>query len=266
MIIFSELTLSAIEAACQAGAMLKEGFSKHFSWSYKEGDHNLVTEYDKKSEDYIVNFLHKKYPSHSFLAEESGESHTRDDAILWIIDPLDGTVNFAHKIPFFCVSIAAADSLGQLMCGVVFNPILNELFVAEKDLGAFLNHQPIHVTTTSALRQGILTTGFPYNVRENPLSCIEHFSSFAKMGLPIRRLGSAALDLAYTACGRFDGFFEVSLQPWDFSAGALLVKEAKGLVTTYDNHPLNVKKASSVVASNGRVHSEMLQVLQRRKF
>lgn len=259
---FSELTKNAVAAALQSGAILKKGFGSSFDWYFKEGDHNLVTEYDKLSEEQILSFLNSKYPSHGFLQEESGSWHVSDQEILWIVDPLDGTVNFAHSIPFFSVSIAALSPSGDILTGVVFNPMTNELFVAEKDKGAYLNNRPIFVSQTISLNKSFLATGFPYNVKENPLSCIEHFSQFAKMGVPIRRLGSAALDLSYTACGRFDGFFEVSLQPWDFCAGALLILEAKGNITTYQNTFLSYKEPSTVVASNAHLHSALVKVLQ----
>lgn len=262
--IFSALTQHAIQAALQGAAVLKKGFGTTFEWSFKEGDHNLVTFYDKESEKVIVKYLRSFYPHHSFLLEESGFLQGDIQDILWIIDPLDGTVNFAHNIPFFSISIAAMNPEGDLLLGVVLNPMSEELFVAEKNLGAFLNGQPICVSSNSLLSKSFLATGFPYNVKENPLSCIEHFSEFAKMGVPIRRLGSAALDLCYTACGRFDGFFEVSLQPWDFSAGALIVQEAQGVITNYQNLSLNFKKASPVVASNKKLHSALLNVLQKR--
>lgn len=263
---FSEITNYAIKAAFKSGSILKKGFGSYFTWFFKEDDHNLVTKYDKQSEDLIVSFLSSKYPSHGFLLEESGSLHVSNSEILWIVDPLDGTVNFAHSIPFFCVSIAAMDPSGELLTGVVFNPMTTELFVAEKNKGAYLNDKRISVTNTVSINKSFLATGFPYNVKENPLSCIEHFSHFAKMGVPLRRLGSAALDLSYTACGRFDGFFEVSLQPWDFSAGALLIKEAGGTVTNYHNTPLSCKEASTVVASNTHLHGDLLKVLQKKNF
>jgi myo-inositol-1(or 4)-monophosphatase len=260
---FSELSQHAITAALQSGALLKKGFGSSFTWFFKEGDHNLVTEYDKQSEDQIVGLLSAKYPSHGFLLEESGRLHVSKEEILWIVDPLDGTVNFAHSIPFFSVSIAALAPSGELLTGVVFNPMTNELFVAEKNKGAYLNQKQIFVTQTQLLDKSFLATGFPYNVKENPLCCIEHFSKFAKMGVPIRRLGSAALDLCYTACGRFDGFFEVSLQPWDFCAGALMIQEAKGRITNYHNAPLAYQEPSPVVASNAHIHSALVNVLEK---
>jgi myo-inositol-1(or 4)-monophosphatase len=261
--IFSELTHDAIKAAMQSADLLKKGFGSKFAWSFKEGDHNLVTEYDKNSEDIILSYLSTKHPSHGFLLEETGAYHISKDEILWIIDPLDGTVNFAHSIPFFSISIAALAPSGDLLSGVVLSPMTHEIFVAEKNKGAFLNNQKIFVTKTPTLKRSFLATGFPYNVKNNPLSCIEHFSDFAKMGIPIRRLGSAALDLSYVACGRFDGFFEVSLQPWDFSAGALIIQEAGGSITSYQNTPLSYKEASTVVASNKHIHKDLLTVLQK---
>ena len=211
---------TAIDAAQKAGKVLKKGFGTDYTISSKSQFHDLVTEYDHKSE-----------------------------AITWIIDPLDGTVNFAHGIPFFCVSIAAIQG-NVILCGVIYSPMTEELFTAETGGGAFLNGQSYTVTQQTSLLHSFLVTGFPYSVKENPLHCIEHFAHIVGMGIPIRRLGSAALDLAYVAVGRFDGFWEVALQPWDMAAGALLVKEAGGIVIDYSGNDLNIMQSSSIIAGN----------------
>ena len=207
--------------------------------------------------------IHKEFSDHSILAEESGES-LKSGSVTWIIDPLDGTVNFAHNIPVFSVSIAAAVD-NEVVCGVIYQPITGELFVAEKNKGSFLNGNPLKVSTVSSLDDSFLATGFPYNLNENPLGCIEHLLTVLKKGLPVRRLGSAALDLGYLAAGRYDGYWEVSLQPWDMAAGKLIVEEAGGKITDYQGKGLNVKKPSSVVASNRLLHDSILAMLKEEE-
>lgn len=250
---------AAEKAALLAGNLLREGFGSSFGIANKEGRHNLVTEYDHRSEEAIIACIGAEFPDHSFLAEESGESGG-GAAVRWIIDPLDGTVNFAHSIPIFCVSIAA-EAAGEVVCGVIFQPLLGELFTAVRGGGAFLNGKRLNVSRTAALNDAMLVTGFPYNVSSNPDNCIDHFSAFLRVGIPIRRLGSAALDLAYTAAGRFDGFWEARLNPWDVAAGALMVREAGGVVTDYDEREYRLGNGR-IAASNGLIHREMLGILQ----
>lgn len=258
----SPLSLLAIEAALQAGGELKKGFNTSYSISSKPGRHNLVTEYDTLAEEIILSKIKKEFPDHSLLAEESGEKIS-SSKITWIVDPLDGTVNFAHGIPIFSVSIAAAYE-NEILCGVVYNPITQELFTAQKNKGSFLNGKPLKVSATQSLQEAFLATGFPYNLEENPLGCIHQLMHALKQGLPVRRLGSAALDLSYTAAGRFDGYWEASLQPWDLAAGKLIVEEAGGKITDYAGKPCNSKEAGSVVASNGVLHVSMLQLLKEK--
>lgn len=256
---FSHLTAVAVEAALNAGEILRQGFGTQFSISSKEGKHNLVTEYDYKAEKQIIDFITKKVPGSRFLAEESGGSGPKE-GLLWVVDPLDGTVNFAHTIPLFSVSIALEKD-GQLICGVIYQPMLNELFVAEKGKGAFLNGASIRVSETSHLHQAILATGFPYNVSENPFHCVDHFIDMLQLGVPIRRIGSAAIDLAYTACGRFDGFFEASLAPWDCAAGLLLIEEAGGKVTHWNKQPFSIYSNQPILATNGQIHDAASAIL-----
>jgi myo-inositol-1(or 4)-monophosphatase len=239
---------TAIDAAQKAGKVLKQGFGTNFSVSTKSQIHDLVTEYDHKSEAIIIETIRSVFPNHQILTEESGHHYSEGD-IIWIVDPLDGTVNFAHGIPFFCVSIAALKD-NDILCGVIYSPMTDELFIAEKDGGVTLNGQNCNVTQQTSLIHSFLVTGFPYSVKDNPQFCIEHFSHIVGLGIPIRRLGSAALDLAYVAAGRFDGFWEVALQPWDMAAGALMVKEAGGVVIDYSGNDLNVMKSSSIIAGN----------------
>lgn len=260
---FSPLCRVAIEAARAAGSLLREGFGTSFKISSKKERHDLVTEFDIRSEKAIISLITGHYPDHTFLAEESGESGTTnstDSSVRWVIDPLDGTVNFAHGVPVFAVSIAAEVN-GELACGVIYHPLLDELFVAEKGLGAWLNGKRLHVSATPLLSESFLVTGFPYSVSRNPSDCIDHLYRFLKLGLPIRRLGSAALDLAYTAAGRFDGFWEVELSPWDVAAGVLLVEEAGGRVSQYSGERFAISN-KSIVATNGIIHDEIIEVLR----
>jgi myo-inositol-1(or 4)-monophosphatase len=258
----SHLTLIAIEAALLAGELLRQGFGTHFSISSKEGKHNLVTEYDHLSEKAILDFLRQHVPSSSFLAEESGASGKKGE-ILWIVDPLDGTVNFAHQIPLFAVSIAAT-SAKETLCGVVYQPITHELFVAEKGKGAFLNGQRLHVSHVTQIDRAMLATGFPYDLVNNPFRCIDHFVDILKLGIPIRRMGAATIDMAYTASGRFEGFFEVELCPWDVAAGKLLIEEAGGKVTHWDGRPFDIHSREDIFASNGHIHDAGAAILSRR--
>lgn len=259
---FSDLTNTAIEAALQAGKILLEGFGTHFSISSKTGAHNLVTEYDMKAEKCIIDFISERYPDSHFLAEESGDTGSSDESLVWIIDPLDGTVNFAHQIPLYSVSIGV-ERKKEIVAGVVYVPVTNELFVAEKGKGAFLNGRFISVTQTPDLKGSILATGFPYNIVQNPHHCIDHFVDIVRLGIPIRRLGSAAIDLAYVAAGRFDGFFEISLSPWDAAAGLLLVEEAGGKVSHWDLKNYHVRAKASILATNGHIHQALAKQLSR---
>ncbi|OGU17437.1 MAG: hypothetical protein A2X61_09030 [Ignavibacteria bacterium GWB2_35_12] len=259
---FNKITNCAVESALKAGKILKEGFGTSFIISNKIGKNNLVTEFDKRSESIIIENIKSVFPGHVFLAEESGNTGiATSGSVLWIIDPLDGTVNFAHSLPIFSISIAAVQNK-EILCGVVYHPILDELFVAEKGKGAFLNGKEIKVSNSDDLESGFLVTGFPYNVNSNPCGCIEHFVSIIQRGIPVRRLGSAALDLAYVACGRFDGFWEINLNPWDVAAGILLVQEAGGLVTQYNKEKYWLDD-QTMIATNGKIHKQICDVLSR---
>ena len=258
----SNLTRISIEAALLAGDILRHGFGTRFAVSHKEGTQNLVSEYDEKAESAILEFIQNECPNSHFLAEESGETGNAKGGITWIIDPLDGTVNYVHQIPFFSVSIAA-EREGKLLTGVIYQPITQELFTAEKNKGSFLNGHQLKVSATAALQEAMLATGFPYNLKENPFHCIEHFVDILKNGIPIRRMGSAALDFAYTAAGRFDGFFEVSLSAWDCAAGKLILEEAGGIVTGWNGKPFDIRSRKPVLATNGHLHKDALTLLNR---
>jgi myo-inositol-1(or 4)-monophosphatase len=255
--LLSRILNVATMAALRAGELLRHGFNAPFEVREKQGRKNLVTTYDEKSEECIISMIKEHFSDHIFLSEECGALGKGKDKIKWIIDPLDGTVNFAYNIPLFSVSIAAVYN-GQVLAGVVYAPMLHELFCAINGGGAFFNGKPIRVSTQKELDESLLATGLPYNTRENPRHCIEHLTAIVKKGIPLRRMGSAAIDLAYLACGRFDGFWEASLQPWDYAAAKLLIEEAGGTFTDLDNNPISTFGESSIVASNAHIHKQLI--------
>lgn len=253
---------TAERAARKAGCMLKKNISAEREISYK-GKVNLVTNFDRHSQDIIHGSLLTAFPEHDIIAEE-GLKKDRDSEYKWIIDPIDGTTNFAHKFPFFCISIALSHK-DKVLVGLVFDPLRNEMFTAKQGKGAFLNHKRIRVSTVSELDKSLLATGFPYDIRESPLNNLDHFSNFAVRCQAIRRCGSAALDLCYVACGRVDGFWELKLSPWDTAAGALVVEEAGGSITDFHNHVFSPDK-KQVLATNGKIHEQMIDVLKMGKI
>lgn len=257
--IFSQLTLTALEAAQLAGKYLKTSFGTLHTISSKEGKQNLVTECDLKSEEIIVSFLQKHFPTHGFLAEEKSKENL-SAKILWIIDPLDGTVNFSKDIPHFAISIAAIQG-DEILLGIILHPITGDVFIAEKGKGAFCNNKQIKVSSINSLDHALLATGFPYNVHENPKHCIERLTYFLKLGIPIRRFGAASLDLAYVATGKFDAYFETGLQPWDVAAGILLVQEAGGTISTWEGLDYPLLKSPDILVSNTFLHNLMKDTL-----
>lgn len=248
----------AIEAARAGGEILKENLTKEVRVDYK-GTVNLVTNVDRQSEKTIVEMITRQFPDHEILAEE-GYGSGKKFPFKWIIDPLDGTTNYAHRFPFFCVSIGL-EVKGEMVLGVVYDPIRSELFVAEKGKGSFLNDEPIRVSVTDDLMHSLLVTGFSYDVRETAENNFNHFFDFSVRAQGVRRTGSAALDFCYVAMGRLDGFWELKLHPWDAAAGSLLVQEAGGRVTDFAGKTFSIY-SKEVIASNGRIHKEMLKVLQ----
>jgi myo-inositol-1(or 4)-monophosphatase len=251
----------AIEVALEAGKYLKESVGNIRHIGHKDGQEtNLVTEIDKQSEQMIMKKIKQVYPDHDFLGEETGGQNVKSE-YRWIIDPLDGTVNFTHGLPLFCVSIGL-EYQGTIQLGVVYNPISNELFTAERGKGAYLNSKRLQVTKTNKLIESMLVTGFPYNVQENPDHAIEHFTNFLMEAQALRRLGSAALDICYVAAGRFEGFWEVNLHPWDVAAGVLILLEAGGVWTDFHGLPTSVYNPQ-LLASNGSIHEEMIRVLKK---
>lgn len=250
-----------LTATKEAGRIILQYFNGVFKIAHKEGVNNLVTEVDKLSEDRIIEVIRASYPSHTIISEEVGELIKVSD-YQWIIDPIDGTVNFAHGIPLCCVSIGLMHE-GNLILGAVYNPMMNELFLAERGKGATLNGEPIHVSTKSDFSKACLVTGFPYKWPDAEEHPIKVFERFVLEGLPIRRLGSAALDLCWVACGRFDGFWEYNLNEWDVAAGYLIVQEAGGRITDFDGLEYNVFEKQTL-ATNGLIHDQMLKVIKKR--
>jgi myo-inositol-1(or 4)-monophosphatase len=251
----------AVEAAKEAGRFLKYNVGRVKTVEMKKGEErNLVSEIDKASEEKIIGIIKRHYPTHAILAEESGGSEESAE-YKWVIDPLDGTTNYLHGLPVYCVTIAV-ERKGEIIAGVVYDPNFEELFTAEKGSGAYLNGKRISVSRASALINSLLVTGFPYDIGKNPDHAVEHFVSFLMASQGVRRLGSAALDLCYVAAGRFDGFWEVNLNPWDMAAGVLLVQEAGGKVTDFSNGVSSIYK-KQILASNGNIHDAMLQVLRK---
>ena len=243
--------------AVEAGTLLRKRINSHHTVQYK-GEINLVTEADRLSEALIIERIRKAFPDHGILAEESPET-ANGSGFRWIIDPLDGTTNYAHGYPVFCVSIALEVG-GMVRLGAVYNPMLAELFVAEKGEGAFLNGRRLAVSRTAELSRGLLATGFPYDIREDRNNNINYFNVMAMHAQAIRRTGSAALDMAYVAAGRFDGFWELKLMPWDTAAGWLLTAEAGGTVTDLQGGPYQLH-SPHILASNGSIHGELADLL-----
>ncbi|MGB5873919.1 MAG: inositol monophosphatase family protein [Bacteroidota bacterium] len=250
----------AIEAAREAGKYLKYHIGRVRNVETKKGEErNLVSEIDRGSEEKIIGMIKSRYPLHAILAEESGAEETKAD-FKWIIDPLDGTTNYLHRVPVYCVTIAV-EHKGEIVAGVVYDPNLDELFTAEKGSGAYLNGKRLKVSETSELIDGLLVTGFPYDIARNPDYTVERFVRLLLAAGGMRRLGSAALDLSYIAAGRFDGFWEVSLNPWDMAAGVLLVQEAGGRVTDFYGAGPNIYR-KQVLATNGRLHDALMEILR----
>jgi len=253
-------TLADIETlARNAGAILREGYDKEHDIKYKS-EIDLVTEIDHASEKYLLGEINTRFPGGHIFAEESGETKGENEDI-WYIDPLDGTVNYAHRVPIFCVSIAFA-SHETLELGAVYDPLLNEMFSAERRKGAFLNGKQIHVSKTTELKKSLLVTGFPYDTWNTPRNNFDYFIKLAKMTQGVRRLGSAALDGCYVAAGRFDGFWELSLKSWDVAAAALSAQEAGAKVSSIDGDADYLSPPISVIISTPTIYDQMLEALK----
>ncbi len=249
----------AKEAAFQAGNYLKENFEIKPKVEFK-GEINLITERDRKSQQIVYNIISSAFPEHSILGEEELNVE-RNKEFLWIVDPLDGTTNYAHGLPYFCVSIAFVEN-DETKVGVVYNPMLDEMIWAIRGEGAYLNGKRLKVSKEIDINKSLLATGFPYDLRESEENNINYFNSFIYKAQAVRRCGSAALDLAYVAAGRYDGFWELKLYPWDTAAAALFVEEAGGKVTDFSGKPFNPFK-KECLASNGIIHNQLLDVIKK---
>ncbi|HOJ17747.1 MAG TPA: inositol monophosphatase family protein [Ignavibacteriaceae bacterium] len=246
------------EAAEIAADIIRNGFKKNVNIEFKTNESNIVTETDKKSEAEIINYIRKNFPTHNIITEESGE-HLSSSEYTWVIDPLDGTTNFAHKLPIFAVSIGLLKRK-ETIAGVVLDVMREIIYSAEAGSGAYANDRKLSVNENDNLRRSVLVTGFPYDINDNPYNAIEIFTTMLKKTRAIRRLGSAAIDFCYTAEGVFDGFWEVHLHPWDIAAGKLIVEEAGGIVTDFAGNKIDVF-SKQILASNGKIHKPLSEII-----
>lgn len=252
---------TAIRAARAAGTVLLEHARSGFRIEYKAAI-NLVTDADRAAEERIVQTILAAHPSHRILAEERGQGGSADSPYHWIVDPLDGTTNFAHGFPFYSVSIGL-EYEGECVLGVVLDPVRDELFTAVRGQGAYVNREPIHVSDVKTLDQSLLVTGFAYNIRETPNNNLDHFARISLRAQAVRRTGSAALDLCYVAAGRFDGYWEVVLSPWDMAGGIVILREAGGLASGFTKGTFSLY-GQELVATNGLIHDQLLEALQQQ--
>jgi myo-inositol-1(or 4)-monophosphatase len=244
--------------ARQAGEILRSGYGRSHKIGYK-GAIDLVTEIDRESDAFLIGKIRQSFPDHSLITEESGALDGQQSS-RWFVDPLDGTVNYAHHIPIFAVSIAYQEE-GLVRLGVVYDPMRDECFSAERGAGARVNGEPIHVSETRTLNESLLVTGFPYDVRTNPMNNLDQFARLTMRSQGVRRLGSAALDLSYVGAGRFDAFWELSLGPWDVAAGGLIAEESGAIVTDMQGGSDYFSPPQSILASAPGIHAELLQAL-----
>ena len=249
-----------IEISKRAGSIIKEGFGTTFKIEYKTNESNLVTEIDKASEELIINFIKEKYPSHSILAEEGGDVKKKSD-YLWVVDPLDGTTNFAHGLPIFSVSIGVQKN-NETIAAIVYDVMQDIVYSAEKGSGAFANSEKIKVSKENKLEHSLLVTGFPYNIAENPEDAFERFTILTKKSRGMRRLGSAAIDFCYLASGVFDGFWEVHLHPWDMCAGKLIAEEAGGIVTDFEGNSIDIF-SKKILSTNNKIHKQIIDLMEK---
>jgi myo-inositol-1(or 4)-monophosphatase len=268
---FSKFTQFTIKTSIKAGRVLMKYFGKTNLKTTRKAYNDIATEADKASEEIIISEIKKLYPNHSILAEESGEFQKENSNYRWIIDPLDGTTNFKHNLPIFCVSIAL-EIKNEIHCGAIYNPFINELFFAQKGKGAYKiqnfqkssnikSYQKIKVSNTNKTEFSVIATGFPPK-QTSAKKNLKNFNNAVKKGYVIRRFGSAATDLCYTACGRFDAFWELGLKPWDIAAGILIVEEAGGKITDGKNKKITLN-SKSIVASNNKIHKNILEIINK---
>jgi myo-inositol-1(or 4)-monophosphatase len=260
-------TLTEIEdLARKAGEILLRGYNpqpgqgSHLHIDHK-GEIDLVTDVDRRSEAFILDYINRHYPDHRVIAEESGH-HAGNGCCVWYVDPLDGTINYAHGVPLFAVSIGYQED-GELKYGVVYDPIHAECFSAEKGNGAHLNGAPLRVSNRHELLESLLVTGFPYDIRTNPVNNLDHYAQLSLVSQGVRRLGAAALDLCYVAAGRLDGFWEIRISSWDVTAGALIAQEAGALVTNMDGGTDFLSDPPSILVANPQLHAKILEILRK---
>ena len=258
-VMYKSTLFNAIQAAA---IQLRHYFNGDFEITNKEGINNLVTEADHASEKAIIEVIQLAHPDHFILSEETGEIKSNSE-FKWIIDPIDGTVNFANGIPLCCISIGL-EKEGQMILGAVYNPFMNELFFAQKGYGAYLNEKKIQVSDKTEVIKSCLVTGFPYTYLDTPNGPLQVFEKLIRQGIPVRRLGSAAIDLCWVAAGRFDGFYEHKLQAWDSAAGFLMVEEAGGKITDFEGNYYSPYQPH-ILATNGKIHNELLEYVRGEK-
>lgn len=251
----------ALALAREAGTLLRKKFSQKHKIHYK-GDINIVTEADKMSESLIIESIRRHFPDHGILSEES-PAIAGTGEIRWIIDPLDGTTNYAHGFPVFCVSIAVQHN-NDIILGVIYDPMRDELFSAVRSKGAFLNGKKLAVSSVKDISRSLLATGFPYDIRDSRENNLNYFNRMAMNVQAIRRAGAAALDLAYLAAGRFDGFWELKLKPWDTAAGCLMVEESEGRISDLSGKKWDIF-SPNLLASNGLIHKQMIKILSSKR-
>lgn len=253
-------TLSFVESLARgAGKILRECFGQNLKITQK-GEIDLVTEADHRSEDYLVRSIRERFPTHRIITEESGELAGTQDQV-WHIDPLDGTLNYAHGLPIYAVSIAYEED-GRVLLGVVYDPERDECFFSEYGQGAWMNGVRLEATSAQDLDHSLLVTGFPYDIRTNPANNLDHYATFSLRSRGVRRLGSAAIDLCYIAAGRLDGFWELRINSWDIAAGALIAREAGAIVTNLSGDPDFLNPPCSILAASPAVHAQMLELLK----
>jgi len=255
--------LSELEQlAKHAGEILRDSFNKQHTITYK-GVIDLVTEADHASEEYLLGEIRRRWPESTIMSEQSGLTQGGPEHS-WYVDPLDGTVNYAHHLPIFCVSLAYAYK-GTIQLGAVYDPMRDEMFRAERGRGAELNGSPVRVSGATQLSKSLLVTGFPYDAWDTERDNFDNFVRFSKMTQGVRRLGSAALDAAWVGAGRFDGFWEIALNPWDIAAGGLIAEEAGARVTNIHNGPDYLARPQSIIAAAPGIHAQILEGLGERE-
>ena len=245
----------------EAGEIIRDGFGKKLTLEYKTNVTDYATNIDKASEEKIIDYIRKEFPTHNILAEESGKSDGSSD-YTWVIDPLDGTMNFAHGLPIFSVSIGVMKH-DEIIAGVVYDIMADVVYSSELGCGSFANDIKLNVSNTTELGKSLLVTGFPYDIKDNPKNAIEKFNDCLKASSGVRRLGSAAIDCCYIASGAFDGFWEVRINAWDICAGHIIIEEAGGKVTNFSDQKLDYLKYEEIelLATNGKIHEKMMKVL-----